>query len=185
MATISMLYELPVTITAAPMPCLSHAIFTDKSALESDDYYNDALQDALSADSGFAGASEAYSALCGRPNIDEALQLAGLYRETKNQVSGKYGVLCKISLEGKLDTDSRRDFKTISERLPVKVFLAGSEQAVKRSFKEFIDAVGDPYFVTRGSDYQVADMVLGNYGLKTKRKILGCLGGKHVVPAFI
>ncbi len=159
--------------------------FTDRSPLGSDDYYNTALRDAFSIGSGLSDASEEYSEWCGRPSIHQALQLAAVYKKTGDQVQERYGIDCKISLEGELNTTQEHSFASILQKLPVKVQLRGVEQKVEQSFKAFIEAIGDPYFIARGSDYELADRILGTYGLKTKRKVYGILAGKLVVPVFM
>ncbi len=178
-----MLYELPVTITARSIPCLSHAVLTDRCFSPDFGYVNNKLREALTPDILRGESLEHYSYLCGQPNFYESLQHAKNFGEARVAVQQIYSIKCDLNLEEEIETGDILTPSPYTTFLTLHASIEG--QKAEEALRYFISKVGEPYFVAKGSDYKIVDQALADRGLKTKRKIAGCLAGKHVVPAFM
>ena len=68
-------------------------------------------------------------------------------------------------------------------RIEILVEMMGNQtDALEEALKSYIGIAGVPSFVERGSDYTLVERTLKEYGQTLKRKIIGSLAGKHVVP---
>ncbi len=183
MATISMLYELPVTITSRSIPCLNHAVLTDRCSSPDIGYVALKLCEALTPDVLTGESLEHYSYLCGSPNFYESLQQAKKFGEARVAVQEIYSIKCDLSFEEDIEESMFWEPLPLVTLLTLHTSIEG--QKAEGALRDFISRVGEPYFVAKGSDYKIADRILAERGLKTKRKVAGLLAGKHVVPSFI
>lgn len=183
MAFISMMYELPVTITAGSMPCLSHAIFTGRCSMPGYGYVDYRIRQALTSEILTGESLEHYLYLNGMPNFYESLLHAKKFSEARVTVQEKHSVKCNLNLEEEIEMNNPISSLPFAEVFSLRVSIEG--QKAGEALQDFISKVGEPYFVANGSDYKLVDQILAKQGLKTKRKLLGCLGGKQVVPVFI
>jgi len=60
--------------------------------------------------------------------------------------------------------------------------IIGDPEDVREATKKIIDGVGVPYFARSGTDYNLFDEILKEYGMKTSRKFRGGGVGRWICP---
>ncbi len=184
MTLVSMVYKVPLTLLPVPIPCISHAVFTDQSPRPSVAYLNSILRNAFTARQYgglFFETVGAYNCFS-----NETIDWVKRLREAREVISRKYFLTCELTLEEELsaaEMDSKSFYGLVTSFLDVRVCLQGRE--LVPAARNFIAMVGAPYFVNNGSNYEIVDIILGEQGLKTKRTLRGCFAGKQVVPASL
>lgn len=103
-------------------------------------------------------------------DIETLSHTAGLHKKARDSVLTRYQVECGVYLmdDGILvDITQSKDHHFN--------FMA--------AVSEYIKEAGAPKFVNYGLDYKAISYPLKEQGKKLKRKALGILAGRHVVPA--
>lgn len=102
-------------------------------------------------------------------NIDESIALALKTRDARDAVRSTY--------QGRVEFVVRL-YESVGN---IAVFLKELEEAsLEFALRDYINIAGLPTSIGNGSDWNICDRVLAEYGKTTRRHFVGCAAGKWV-----